>query len=76
MEKEVVEKLKKIRSKHILNDPEVQLAIDVLKRKGVSLRDIEKAYEYLNDQYFQDGRPLSRKQIDQVLDVVWKEVPI
>jgi len=76
MEKEVVEKLKEIRSKHILNDPEVQLAIEVLKRKGISLQDIEKAYEYLNDQYFQDGRPLSRKQIDQVLDVVWKEVPI
>ena len=76
MEKEVVEKLKGIRSKHILNDPEVQLAIEVLKRKGISLQDIEKAYEYLNDQYFQDGRPLSRKQIDQVLDVVWEEVPI
>ena len=76
MEKEVVEKLKEIRFKHILNDPEVQLAIEVLKRKGISLQDIEKAYNYLNDQYFQDGRPLSRKQIDQVLDVVWKEIPI
>ena len=76
MEKEVVEKLKKIRSKHILNDPEVQLAIEVLKRKGLSLQDIEKVYNYLDDQYFQDGRPLSQKQIDQVLDVVWKTIPI
>jgi len=47
MEKEVVEKLKEIRFKHILNDPEVQLAIEVLKRKGLSLLDIEKAYVYM-----------------------------
>lgn len=75
MNNEKVEKLKKLRSKYILNDPEVQLAIDVLKRKGVTLEDIEKAYEYLSDQYFQDGRPLSKKQVDQVLDAVWKTFP-
>lgn len=47
MEKEIVKKLKEIRSKHILNDPEVQLAIEVLKRKGLSLLDIEKVYVYM-----------------------------
>lgn len=47
MDEKTVEKLKEIRSKHILNDPEVQLAINVLKRKGVTLDDIEKAYVYV-----------------------------
>jgi len=75
MDKKTAEKLQKIRSKYILKDPEVQLAINILKQRGVSLDDIEKAYEYLNEQYFQDGRPLSKKQIDQVLDKVWKTFP-
>lgn len=76
MKKDFAEKLKELRSKHLLNDPEIQLAIEVLKRKGVTLQDIEKAYHFLNEQYFQDGRPLSRKQIDQVLDVMCKEIQI
>ena len=47
MNKNTVERLKEIRSKNVLNDPEVQLAIEVLKRKGLSLLDIEKAYVYM-----------------------------
>lgn len=68
MRKEVVEKLKELRSKHLLDDPEVRLA--VLKRKGVTLPDrgidvdeLEILIGYIN---------LFSDYLQEITDLVWK----
>lgn len=70
MEKRVTEKLKEIRSKHLLNDPEVKLAIEVLRRKGVTLQGGEIDVDEL--EILMGYIKLFSDCLQEMADLVWK----